>query len=85
MNILLTALATASITIIVTKSSLFRPVRFLKVMQCPFCFSVWCAFALVIVGRLLPGFLLLIDVFAIVALAAIIMLPLLFLLKVTDH
>jgi hypothetical protein len=75
--------ATASITLIVTRSSLFKPFRALlrpkrfwyDLITCPFCFSVWVAFFITILCPILKistlaviGYF--IEWFAVVALAA---------------
>lgn len=43
-NTITLALAVAAITMTVSRSSLFRPIRVVKVLKCPYCLVHWFAF-----------------------------------------
>lgn len=86
MEILILALATSAISVTVTKGAIFSGLRSWiinksewsgKLLSCPYCFSHWIAFALVMVYRpvlvtVWYPFDLIISVFVVVAVSAII-------------
>jgi len=87
MNILLLAAAIASISVTITQSSVFKPLRdFLRlsVLKCTYCFSHWLAFiaALLIASNAKEWF---IYSFALVTIASIFSLFIIKLLKEIDH
>ena len=62
------ALAAAAITMTITRSSLFKPLRVVKLLRCPYCFVHWVA-ALLVATITVDPFDFIISLFAVVALS----------------
>ncbi len=84
MNIILVALAVASISMTLTQSSLFRIIQKCKLLQCPYCAAHWISLLLwisytFIYPKTIDLFFVLINVFATVTISVLPMLAIAYL------